>query len=533
MSRARTRAVVGGLLGLADEAATRKRVRLTSEAATGAATEAAAAGAAADSVEPPAWATVRLSSQRAAGGVAAAGASDQGATPAAAPAQVAEGVVSQPPVAALEALKRAVSPLASPVPPSRAGKPGLEAGKKGTEPAGKAEIISAKAAKAVEHAAKAAVKAARAAVKAASVAAAKAAQQEQQAQQAQQAEQAQVKEVKGASAAAGKAAVKVASAAAGKAAVKAPPSAAAAEAQADASLAPVLRPLRLQLVVSKHTEGWSEGEMQLLHDAVLDHGRDWAAVASKVGSRSRLACRLTALREVAAGRLPQLPLQPDGRPPKHPTDKNAVATSTSGSSTGSSQAGAGELSTRWRRWEQDELERLLNAVQDKGRDWLAVAHIVKTRSRQECWAKFRAEILAGRVADTTKLKRQKKMWTPQETALLVTAIATHGRNWKLVAQHVGSKSQADCRKKALHEVIVGRLADPGKKRVRVLWTDEEVLKLDAAVHKFGYEWGAVASCLPNRSAHECRAKCVGEIARGRMVECSLPPAAPPPPPASP
>ena len=399
--------------------------------------------------------------------------------------------------------------------------------------AAKAAVISAKAAKAVEQAAKAAVKAAKAAVKAASAAAGKA-------EQPQQAQQAQVRELKGASAAAaGKAAVKAASTAASAAA-----SAAAADAVANASAAPMLRPLRLQMVRSKHTEGWNEGEMQLLHDAVREHGREWSAVAIKVGSRSRLACRLMALREIAAGRLAQPPLEADGKPPKQATDKSAVAgrtgtgtstssSSTSGSSTGSSQTGAGDPSPRWRRWEQDELYRLVNAVREKGRDWLGVAHLVGTRTRQECWAKFRAEVLAGRATDTTKLKRQKKMWTSEETALLATGIATHGRNWKLVAQHVGTKCQADCRKKALHEVTAGRLADPGKKRVRMLWSDEEVLKLEAAVHKFGYEWGVVASLLPNRSAHECRAKCVSEMARGRMAECSPSPAAPPAPPPPP
>jgi hypothetical protein len=480
MSRARPDKVVGGL-GLTDEAAPRKRARR------------GAAGQE-ELEDSPTVGTVpvRRSSQRVAAPVTAAAASVQGFTPAAAVAQVAEGV-AQPPVAAFEAVPLAVSvaspgadplpvssPLAppvqllfrtaeyfqlpSPLPPSLAGKPASE------------REAATEAAKAVEQAAKAAVKAA----------------------------------------------VKTA-----KAAVKAA-SAAAAKAEANALVAPA--PLRVQLVRSKHTEGWNEGEMQRLHDAVRDHGRDWSAVAIKVGSRSTLACRLTALCEIAAGRLPQPPLQPVDRPPKHPKDKNAVAagTSTSGSSTGSSQTGAGEA--RWQRWKQDELGRLLNAVRDKGRDWLAVAHLVKTRSRQECWAKYRAEVSSGRVTDTTKPKRQKKMWTPEETALLMTAIAIHGRNWKLVALHVASKCQADCRKKAMHEVLAGRLAEPDKKRARALWTDEEVLKLDAAVHKFGHEWGVVACCLPGRSANECRGKVVAEIARGRMADS---PAAPPPPPSPP
>jgi hypothetical protein len=48
---------------------------------------------------------------------------------------------------------------------------------------------------------------------------------------------------------------------------------------------------------------WSKVELDALKRAVALHGRDWAAVASSVGSKTRVQCKDKIDNEVAAGRM--------------------------------------------------------------------------------------------------------------------------------------------------------------------------------------------------------------------------------------
>ncbi len=91
------------------------------------------------------------------------------------------------------------------------------------------------------------------------------------------------------------------------------------------------------------------------------HGRDWATVASRVGSKTGAQCFHKVAKEVAAGRMQE----PGGK---------LVRNS----------------------WSKAELLRLREAVDRHGRSWAAVSLDVGSKTREQCFYKFRHEVAAGR-----------------------------------------------------------------------------------------------------------------------------------------
>ena len=54
---------------------------------------------------------------------------------------------------------------------------------------------------------------------------------------------------------------------------------------------------------SRDRDSWSKAELGALKRAVTLHGRDWAAVASSLGSKTRQQCKSKVASEVVAGRM--------------------------------------------------------------------------------------------------------------------------------------------------------------------------------------------------------------------------------------
>jgi hypothetical protein len=92
---------------------------------------------------------------------------------------------------------------------------------------------------------------------------------------------------------------------------------------------------------------WSQVELDALKRAVALHGRDWAAVASSVGSRSRQQCQGKVREEVKAGRMQE----PGGK-------------------------------RKWvqHSWSQVELDALKRSAALHDRDWAAVASSVGSKT---------------------------------------------------------------------------------------------------------------------------------------------------------
>ena len=70
------------------------------------------------------------------------------------------------------------------------------------------------------------------------------------------------------------------------------------------------------------------------------------------------------------------------------------------------------------------------------------------------------EVKAGRLSEP-KGKIQRKAWTAKETARLYNAVENYGRDWMAVAKAVGgTRTNNYCRKKVQVEVKAGRLSEP-------------------------------------------------------------------------
>ncbi len=94
------------------------------------------------------------------------------------------------------------------------------------------------------------------------------------------------------------------------------------------------------------------------------HGRDWAAVASSVGSKTIQQCQDKVDNEVTAGRM------------QEPGGKRVLDS-----------------------WSQVELGALKRAVALHGRNWAAVASCVGSKTMQQCRDKVAKEVAAGRMQE--------------------------------------------------------------------------------------------------------------------------------------
>jgi hypothetical protein len=106
-------------------------------------------------------------------------------------------------------------------------------------------------------------------------------------------------------------------------------------------------------------------------------------------------------------------------------------------------------------WSKVELDALKRAVALHGRDWAAVSSSVGSRTTKQCKAKIAREVAAGRMQEPCG-KRVQDSWSKVELRTLRRAVALHGRDWVAVASSVGSKSRAQCSRKFRLEVAAGR-----------------------------------------------------------------------------
>jgi hypothetical protein len=162
---------------------------------------------------------------------------------------------------------------------------------------------------------------------------------------------------------------------------------------------------------------WSANELRL---AVRRHGRDWAAVARGVGSKTNEQCRAKVLNEARAGRMQE----PGGKRFHNP-------------------------------WSKAELVKLGMAVGRHGRDWVAVSREVRSKTSLQCYGKVAAEVAAGRMQEPGR-KQVQDSWSKAELLRLSKAVGRHGRDWVAVSRVVGSKTKQQCMHKVATEVAAGR-----------------------------------------------------------------------------
>jgi predicted SprT family Zn-dependent metalloprotease len=223
---------------------------------------------------------------------------------------------------------------------------------------------------------------------------------------------------------------------------------------------------------------WSKVELGALKRAVALHGRDWAAVSSSVGSKTRKQCLDKVKEEVRAGRMQE----PGGK---------LVRDS----------------------WSKVELGALKRAVALHGRDWAAVASSVGGKTQKQCINKVATEIAAGRMQEPGG--QVKDSWSQVELGALKRVVALHGRDWAAVASSVGSKTSEQCKHKVFNEAAAGRMQEPGGKQVHDSWSEVEKSALERAVQEHGRDWAAVASSVGSKSRKQCSNRFQHEVASGR------------------
>jgi hypothetical protein len=171
---------------------------------------------------------------------------------------------------------------------------------------------------------------------------------------------------------------------------------------------------------------WTKLETAILRLSVARHGRDWHGVAADVGTKTKQQCENKAAHEVGAGRMPEPP-----RKQEH------------------------------RSWTAVEVQRLHAAVQKHGSNWVAVSEAVGTKTSQQCQDKLTSEVSKGRMPWPGGPRKRRFAWTRREQHKLRNAIVQFGRDWVAIAKHVGTKSRQQCLDKVRIEVAAGRLAkDP-------------------------------------------------------------------------
>ncbi|KAK1941948.1 Myb-related protein A [Phytophthora citrophthora] len=101
--------------------------------------------------------------------------------------------------------------------------------------------------------------------------------------------------------------------------------------------------------------------------------------------------------------------------------------------------------------------------------------------------------------DTGDSDSEGPKWTQDEDSLLRKGICKFGgRKWKLISEHIGSQSPAECSKRwnKLQNI------DSVTKRP---WSEEEDLRVLELVEKYGAnKWAVIASYLKNRNGKQCR-----------------------------
>jgi hypothetical protein len=131
-------------------------------------------------------------------------------------------------------------------------------------------------------------------------------------------------------------------------------------------------------------------------------------------------------------------------------------------------------------WSKVELDALQRALARHGRNWTAVASSVGSKTKRQCWNKVDAEVAAGRMQELGG-KQAQHSWSKVELDALELAVARHGRDWVAVASSVGSKTALQCSGKVRVEVAAGRIQEIGGKQVYHSWSKVELDALELAV----------------------------------------------------
>ncbi|XP_052303603.1 uncharacterized protein LOC7462515 isoform X4 [Populus trichocarpa] len=142
-----------------------------------------------------------------------------------------------------------------------------------------------------------------------------------------------------------------------------------------------------------------------------------------------------------------------------------------------------------REWTKEEDAQLRIAVETYGeRDWQSVACTLEGRAGTQCSNRWKKTLHPA--------IRRVGRWTLDEDKRLKVAVKLFGpKKWDKIAQFVPGRTQVQCRERWVN------CLDPSMNRDE--WTEEEDLRLKAAIEECGYCWSKVAERLPQRTDNQC------------------------------
>jgi hypothetical protein len=206
---------------------------------------------------------------------------------------------------------------------------------------------------------------------------------------------------------------------------------------------------------------WTPEEDTTLIEAVQQHGNNWVAVAALVPGRTNNQCSERWHKYVNAT-LTQMP-----------ADNY--------------------------KWTPEEDAKLFEAVQYYGNNWVAVAALVPGRTNDQCYGRWRICFALTRMTAQTTAPNSK--WTVEEDATLIEAPQQRGNNWVAVASLVPDRTNNQYSESGRRELdrIIDQTTAPYCE-----WTVEEDAKLTEAVTEFENDWVRVAGLVPGRANGQCR-----------------------------
>ncbi|GLT60360.1 hypothetical protein SLA2020_331290 [Shorea laevis] len=142
-----------------------------------------------------------------------------------------------------------------------------------------------------------------------------------------------------------------------------------------------------------------------------------------------------------------------------------------------------------REWTKEEDDKLRLAVEAFGeRDWQSVASALTGRTGTQCSNRWKKSLHPTR--------QRVGRWSADEDKHLKVAVMPFGpKNWKKIAEFVPGRTQVQCRERWANSL------DPSLSQSK--WSEEEDLRLEAAIEEHGYCWSKVAACMPSRTDNQC------------------------------
>ncbi|XVF53813.1 hypothetical protein PTKIN_Ptkin05aG0129100 [Pterospermum kingtungense] len=142
-----------------------------------------------------------------------------------------------------------------------------------------------------------------------------------------------------------------------------------------------------------------------------------------------------------------------------------------------------------REWTEEEDDQLRIAVEVFGEcDWQSVASTLKGRTGTQCSNRWKKSLHPTR----ERIGR----WKCDEDKRLKVAVMLFGpKNWRKIAEVVPGRTYVQCRERWVNSL------DPALNMG--VWTEEEDLRLEAAVEEHGYCWSKIATCMLSRTDNQC------------------------------